>query len=62
MKLFKIQKKVWEEFFLNNFKTGKAFLRETQNPEATKENIDEFDYVRILNSYVENKHHKVKKH
>lgn len=29
--------------------------------EATKENIDEFDYVRILNSYVENKHHKVKK-
>lgn len=48
--------------FLNNFKTEKAFLSETQNPEATKENIDEFDYIRILNSYVENKHHKVKKH
>lgn len=28
----------------------KAFLNKTQNPEATKGNTDEFDYVRILNS------------
>lgn len=38
----------------------KPFLSKTQNPEAAKGNIDEFDYVRILNSYVENKHNKVK--
>lgn len=37
----------------------KAFLNKTQNQETTKEYTDEFDYMKILNSYVENKHHKV---
>ena len=47
--------------FLNNFKMEKAFLSKAQNPEATKGNIDEFDYIKIWNSYVENKHPEVKK-
>lgn len=39
----------------------KAFLSKTQNSGATKGSTDEFDYLRILNSCVESKHHQVKK-